>query len=204
MQPATKPIAQAPIKQRPVLAIAIICLMIGGGIGFFAGVLSVKVARDFLSGMFQNERAADVTQGVVIARPAFVFTRPGNWQIDTKDTDYDPDHMFSVDSPGQSFVMFFVADGDLDPATAVDEHVKMQTSKVMKDATQTPLTTWGSHSGSGILLTGKQLGMMSGTIRIFAFREHDKTYTLIESTYDEDRASVQPGFDLIAQTFRVK
>ncbi len=203
-QPFTPSVAGAPTKKTSVWPIAIACFVVGCGCGFFAGVLSVKEARDFASGVFQDESAADVSSGVVVDRPAFVFTRPGNWSIDSKDKDYDPDHMFTVASPGQSFVMFFVADGDLSPETSVDLQVKAQTSKVMKDATQTPLTKWGGHAGTGMLLTGKQLGITPGTIRIFSFRENEKTYTVIESTYDQDRANVQPGFDLVARTFRVK
>lgn len=200
MQPAL----HASPKKRTVLPLAIACFVAGGTLGFFAGVLSVREARDFVGDMFQSERAADVSQGVVLDRPAFELTRPGNWKVDTTDSDYDPDHLFSIDSPGQSFVMFVVADGELSPEQTVDKHVEIQSAKAMKNASRTALTTWGGHVGHGVLLTGKLLGISPGTVRIFAFREQDRTYTVIESTYDEDRAKVQPGFDLIARTFRVK
>jgi hypothetical protein len=196
--------ASAPARKRPVLAIAIVAFAAGGGLGFMAGVLSVKGARDFATSMVRSERPATVGQPITVDRPQFRFQHPGNWTVDTKANDYDPDHLFSVDSPGHSFALFIVAEGDLSPKVSVDAQVAAQTAKVIKGATQTALTQWGSHTGEGVLLTGKQLGITPGTILVFAFRENDSTYTVVASTFDEDRASVQPGFDLIARTFRVK
>jgi hypothetical protein len=190
--------------KRPVLAIAIAAFVAGCGVGFVAGVLSFQGARDFASGMVRSERPAEVATPVTVDRQAFQFDHPSNWKVDTKGTDYDPDHLFSVDSPGHSFVLFVVADGAISPKAASDAQVAAQTSKVIKGASQTPLTRWGAHTGEGTLLAGKQLGITPGTIRIFSFREHDQTYTVVESTFDEDRANVQPGFELIARTFRVK
>ncbi len=196
--------APAPARKPPVLAIAIVAFIAGGGLGFAAGVLSVKGARDFATSMVRSERPADVAQPVTVDRPEFRFQHPGNWTVDSKANDYDPEHLFSVDSPGLSFALFIVAEGELSPKSSVDAQVAAQTSKVIKGATQTPLTRWGAHAGEGVLLTGKQLGITPGTILVFAFREHDITYTVVESTFDEDRANVQPAFDLIARTFVVK
>jgi len=193
-----------PPKARPVLAIAIACFVLGCGCGFLVGVLSVKGARELASNLFRSERAAQVNQAIAVDRPAFQFEYAGNWHIDTESKDYDPDHMFSIDSPGQSFLMVVVADGELSPHVAVEKQVEAHTKKVMKEATKTELTEWGAHAGEGVLLKGKHLGISPGTIRIFAFREQGTTYSVIESTYDDDRANVQPGFDLIARTFRVK
>jgi hypothetical protein len=191
-----------PARKRWTLALG--CFALGCAVGFAAGVLSVKGARQFVVGLFATERSAAVEQSVAVVRPAFRFEYPGNWRVDSTDSDYDPDHMFSVDSPGQSFVMFVIADGDIEPKEAVEQHVSVQTARAMKDATRTPLTKWGRHDGEGVLLTGRHLGITRGTIRVFAFRERETTYTVIESTFDDDRDKVQPGFDLIARTFRVK
>lgn len=190
-------------RQRTVLGIALACFVAGGACGFVAGVMSVKVASDFFTGIFRSERAAKVSEPVVVRRPAFTFEHPGNWTVAVDDADYNPDHMFSVESPGQSFVLFVIADGEILPEESVAQQEHAQTTSVMKDATRTDLTTWGTHPGTGVLLAGHHLGITPGTIRIFAFREQGQTYTLIESTYDDDRADVQPGFDLIARTFQV-
>jgi hypothetical protein len=191
-------------RRRPVLGIALAGFAVGCGIGLVPGVLSDQLARAFLHQLFRREHAAAVDKPITVERPGFRFQHAGNWSIDTEAETYDPDHMFSVHSPGHSFSWFIVADGEIQPRTTLDKHVAAQTAKVMKDATQTPFTEWGSHHGAGMLLTGRHLGLTPGTIRIFAFREQGKTFTVIESTSDQDRSLVQPGLDLIARTFEVK
>jgi hypothetical protein len=178
-------------------------LGLGLTFGFGAGVLSVGAVRNFFGRVLQDEASADEKHPQSLRRPAFELQYPGNWQIKTTDDDYDPDHLFSIESPGQSFEMFIVADGELDPQVSLDAQVSAQTSKVMHDAVQKPFTHWGSHDGVGVLLTGKHLGIAAGSIRIFSFRAGDRTFTLVESTYDDDRAKVAPGFALIERTFKV-
>jgi hypothetical protein len=179
-------------------------LAIGVAVGYPAGVLSVGAARTFFASMFQDEQGADVAHPVTIDRPAFRLQYPANWRVDTTDSDYDADHMFSIDSPGQSFVMFVVADGDIDPKATVAEHVEQQTSKVMRNATRAPFNHWGAYAGDGMLLVGKQLGITPGTTRIFSFRGNQHTYTLIEFTNGADRGKVSPGFQLVERTFKAK
>jgi hypothetical protein len=169
-----------------------------------AGVGSVKVAREAFVAAFQDERSADVDHPERLDRQTFRLQYPGNWKVDTAAADYNPDRNFSIDSPGTSFVMFIIASGELDPKLAVEAHVSQQTAKLMRDATRTPFERWGAYRGAGVLLTGKMLGLSPGTIRIFAFREGEQTVTVIESTSDDDRDKVAPGFALIERTFQVK
>jgi hypothetical protein len=177
---------------------------VGGVAGFGAGVASVKAAREWFASAFEDEQAAEVAAPKTLERPGFELRYPQNWHVDTASANYDPDHMFSIDSPGQSFVMFVVATGALDPQTAIDAHVSQQTAKVMHDATRAPFEKWGAYSGAGVLLTGKKLGLAPGTIRVFAARVDDRTFTVIESTTDDDRDKVEPGFALIERTFHMK
>ncbi len=176
----------------------------GGAIGFGAGVASVKAAREAFVSVFEDERAAEVDRPEAIDRPAFRLRYPRNWRINTGDPKYDPDGMFSIESPGTSFVMFVVATGAVDPGVSVESHVELQTKKVMHDATRTPFDWWGAYSGVGVLLTGKKLGIVPGTIRIFAFRQGERTFTVVESTSDDDRSKVAPGFALIEKSFEAK
>lgn len=187
----------------PVKAI-VLSLAIGGVVGFGAGVVAVKAGRDLFVGMFASERAATVATPTTVDRPSFVFQHAGNWRVDATDKDYDADHSFSVETPGQSFVMFQIAEGDLEPKAVVETHAALQMAKVIKQATRTSFTKWGAYTGEGALLTGKHLGLTPGTVRIFAFRVGERTYTVVESTYDDDRANVEPGFRLIERSFRVK
>jgi hypothetical protein len=185
--------------------IAALFLVLGGALGFGGGVLSVSGARAVFAALFRSEQAADVKGSTKLDRPAFELSYPGNWKVDTSATDYDPDHMFSIDSSGNSFALFVVAETTaLEPSAVVEEHAKLQTEKVVKGATRTPFTKWGAFEGSGVTLTGKMLGITPGVVRIFAWRSATRTFTVVESTYDDDRANVSPGFDLIARSFRVK
>lgn len=194
----------APPSRAPTVFVGLACLAVGLGVGFGAGVLSVKAGRDFFIGLFESEERANSAHPKAVERPSFRFEHPGNWSIDITDGDYDADHNFSIESPGDSFVMFQIADAELDLKDLVDSHATLQTEKLIKQATQTRFTKWGAFEGEGVLLKGRQLGITPGSMRIFAFQADGQTYTVIESTFDEDRAKVQPGFDLIARTFRVK
>jgi hypothetical protein len=157
MNPVNTQVRSASSSSIRVVAILFFCL--GSLVGFGAGVLSVKASRDFFASMFGSERAADVKTPLTIDRPAFTFQYPSNWKVDIADKDYDADHEFSVDSPGQSFVMFQIMAGDVEPLASVTAMANAQTSKVMKGASLTSFTTWGTHTGAGILLRGKHLGM---------------------------------------------
>ena len=194
----------AAARRPPVVLIAAGCLLLGGAVGFGMGVLAVDKGRAFVVSLFQSEQKATVASPITVDRPAFRFQYAGNWKVDVGDKDYAPDHSFSLDSPGQSFVMIQVADGLLDPKNLVETHASLQTEKLIKQATRTPFTRWGAFTGEGVLLKGKQLGLLAGTVRIFSFQDREHTYTVVESTYDEDRANVGPGFELVERSFRVK
>ena len=200
------PFQPRPVAARrpPIALIAAGCLLLGGVVGFGMGVLAVEKGRSFVVSLFQSEQKATVASPITVDRPAFRFQYAGNWKIDVGDKDYDPDHSFSLDSPGQSFVMIQVADGLLDPKHLVETHASLQTEKIVKQATRTPFTRWGAFTGEGVLLKGKQLGLLAGTVRIFSFQDREHTYTVVESTYDEDRANVGPGFELVERSFQVK
>jgi hypothetical protein len=191
---------EPPLKRGPLLFVAGVA--VGLVIGFGAGVMSVQKARDAFVGAFATERSADVDHPRDIVRPAFQLKYPGNWKIDIGDSGYDPDHHFSIDSSGQSFVMFSVADGDIAPKVAVEAVVTAMTKKVMRDATRTPFDHWGAYEGEGVVLTGKNLGITRATVRVFSFRAGDRTVTVTESTFNEDRAMVAPGFALVERSFR--
>jgi hypothetical protein len=181
-----------------------VCFAAGVAVGFGAGVLSVKSARDFFVDLFRSEERAATASPTHLARPAFSFDYPSNWSVDVKDPDYDADHMFSIDTPGQSFVMFMVADGEVDPRDALELHVTQQTEKVIKDAKRTPFEHYGSFEGHGALLEGKHLGMVRGSVRVFCFRSGNRTFQILENVFEEDRAKVEPGFRLIEKTLRLE
>ena len=183
--------------------VAVIAFALGGAVGFFAGVLSVESARGFIADLFESEEQAQVAAPKRIQRQHFSLEYPGNWAIDVKDSDYDPDHHFSIDSPGDSTIMFLIAVGDLDPGDALEQHVAAQLKSTIKGAKRTPFDRYGSFHGQGAHLKGKVLGMVPGALRIFCFRSGDRTFQITELVYDEDRAMVDPGLSMIEKSLRL-
>ena len=98
-----------------LVAAVILSLVIGGIAGFVLGIASTRAGKAFIRGMVEAEKNAEVTHPQKLVREKFELEYPSNWKIDAEDKDYDPDHMFSIDSPGNAFVMFVIGSGDTDP-----------------------------------------------------------------------------------------
>ena len=166
------------------------------------GVLVVGCAG-FAEGLAETEEKADVRSPRPFVRERFQLDYPGNWTIDEADEDYDPDHLFSIDSPGSCTVSVIVFDAAIPAKTSVDGQVEAFVPRIVKQPVQTPFTRWGAYEGEGVTLAGKILGVLPGNIRIFAHesQREDLTFTIVEFCYDEDLPLVRPGFELVERTF---
>jgi hypothetical protein len=166
------------------------------------GMLVVGCAS-FVEGLAETEERADVRSTRPIVRERFHLEYPGNWTIDETDEDYDPDHLFSIDSPGSCSISVIVFDAAISAKTSLDAQVEAFVPRLVKHPVQTPFARWGAYDGEGVTLAGKLLGVMPGRIRIFAHesQREDLTLTIVEFCYDEDLPLVQPGFELIERTF---
>jgi hypothetical protein len=184
-----------------IAAIAIVCFLAGNFTGFLLGIWSTEAGSDFLEDALSDEQPANVSQSRQLVRDAFRVDYPGNWQIDSADEDYDPDHLFSIDSPGSSFAMFLVLDVPSEPATNVEEQVR-QFSKLFNNSAESRFTNWGKYSGEGVHLQGRIFGMKSG-VRIFSSSSSSRSIIVVQQCVDEDLADVEPGFDLIERTFEL-
>lgn len=174
----------------------------GSAVGFVLGVASVDAGRSFLEDLVTSEQRADVAAPRRHERPAFELWYPGNWHVDDKDEDYDPDHLFSIESPGSAVVTVSVNDVALDPTTLVAAQ-REALQKLMPSPKATPLTRWGAHDGVGVRLEGRMFGM-KGTIVAFAAAQGERSFAVVMQLFDEDRAMVQPGFDLVERTFKLR
>src|SRR5688500_4870799 len=172
--------------------------------GFFLGIWSTDAGKAAIEDFVSNEEAADTGRTRTISRAAFEVDYPGNWKIDTVDEDYDPDHLFSIDSPGSCFVQFLFFDTGTDPKDNVDAQVQTFVPKLIKSPKETTSSEWGSFRGDGIVLEGKILGINDGSIRVFSHSADDRSFTVVEMCFDEDIASVEPGFELVRKSFRLK
>lgn len=180
-------------------------VLLGCAGGLLIGIGSTDMGDDLLEGLVSTERKADVRDVKSIERPAFTVKHPGNWKVDTEDEDYDPDHMFSIDSPGNCFTMFIVFDTVTDPGETVQSQIDTYVPKLMKSPTQTPFTRWGRYEGTGMKLEGRVLGVTPGSLRVFSHADEkaDLSFVVVESCYDEDRKATEAGFELIEDTFQL-
>lgn len=183
------------------VGLAVVAFMGGNVTGFFAGIYSTRAGSEFIDDLFEQEKPADVTNSIALARPTFALKYPGNWKIDSTDEDYDQDHSFRVESPGSSFVSFMIFDAATDPADNVDAQIAGYAANLIRNPTRTDFGTWGSFQGSGALLRGKLLGFLPAYIRLFSAAVDERSFVVIEFCYDEDARMVEPGLRLIESSF---
>ena len=182
--------------------ILLVIIFISGNItGFFIGVFASKTARQFFIGMFEQEKEADIKKQKEIIRPNFRVKYPTNWTIDTADEDYDPDRLFSIESPGNSLTMFIIFDAETSPKENIENQINAHVPKLLKNPERIPFTNWGQYIGEGIELKGKILGLYQGGVRIFSYSTKIKSFIIVEFSYEEDLKQVKPGLELIELTF---
>jgi hypothetical protein len=155
--------------------------------------------------LVQTEQKADVRATKPIVRERFHLEYPGNWTIDVEDEGYDPDHLFSIDSPGSCHVTVIVFDAAISAKDSVKAQVEAFVPKIVRDPVQTRFARWGAYDGEGVMLAGRLLGLQKGSIRIFAHESEreDLTLSVVEFCFDEDLPLVRPGFELIERSFEL-
>jgi hypothetical protein len=185
-----------------VVTAVIISLVVGGIAGFFLGLASTKAGKAIVQGIFNEEKKAEVSQPKKLAREKFEIQYPSNWKIDTEGKDYDPDHMFSIESPGSAFVMFVIGPGETVPEDTLKEQIR-QFEKLMGSPDIERFERYGGLTGKGATLKGRILGIRT-TAKLFAFHEDGLTVMITQSCPDEDLQPVQAGFSLIENSFTLK
>ena len=181
-----------------ICLVAVVCLFLGGVLGFVAGVGSTQAGKEAFAAMVAQEQWADVATPQTLTRQAFQLQYPGNWTIDTKDDSYDPDHYFTIESPGAAIVLFFL-DLKTDPAEALQDQID-----AFQDLLGTPTITrfqqYGSYTGDGAVMKGTIYGIRT-TVTIVALDQNGKTILIVQQCPDEDLKYVQEGQALIENSF---
>ena len=177
----------------------IIALLSGGAIGFLLGIASTKAGAAFLAGLADEEAPAQTDAPIRLARERFELSYPENWTIDTADEDYDPDHMFSIESPGTAFVMFAFGEIETVPADSLQNQVDAF-SKLMGTPEIQPFDSFGKIQGCGAILRGTILGQKC-TVKAFACYAEGMTAIIVQQYPDEDIQYVQDGLALIEASF---
>jgi len=142
--------------------------------------------------------------GVVLKRAGYVLTYPADWKLDSKDEDFDLDSYFSIDAPGACHVSFFFFAAKIDDAKALAaQRTKAKESVFKREPTETRFSTWGSLTGKGSELHGPMKPVGTGRMRSFVFAEPKRSVLISEFCFDDELAATQPGFDLIAKSFKL-
>ena len=136
------------------------------------------------------------------ARKTFSFDYPERWTLQTGDDDYDPDALFTVDSPGACHTQVQLIEPSLEASrmTAIYED---KLGKTMLDRPKrATFARWGTFQGAGVELAGPMAGH-DGSIRIFSHRGKRRAFTIIEFCFDDEMAETKPGFSTIESSFKL-
>ena len=195
-------------KSNPGVLIAVIVVSLIAGVavgflgGFFVGVASTKAGREFLEDMVQIEEMANVKSPKKLVREKFELQYPANWSVGVDEDDYDPDHMFSINSPSATWIQFGLDDLETDLEDNIQVYVTAFT-KLMASPRITRFSRYGRHTGKGAQLNGNILGSKT-TIKAFSYSEGGVTATIVQQYSDEDLKYVKSGLDLIERSFSIR
>jgi hypothetical protein len=193
------------MKRVPVgiLIAAIAMSLLAGGIaGFFLGVASTNAGAAFLTDLVEQEQQAETGRPKKMVRERFELRYPRNWKIDVDDEDYDPDTMFSIDSPGAAYVMFVLGDMETNPEDSLQEYIHSFSKLMDKPAVQ-PFETYGQIHGKGAILQGKLMGIKV-IVKVFACYSQGVTANIVQQYPAEDLKYVENGLSLIEKSFILK
>lgn len=177
-------------------------LGVGLAVGFVGGVLATKAGRAIFISLLERERPAQIAQPHLLAREQFQLQYPANWKLDREDKDFDPDHAFSIESPGSAFIMFHIGKATLEPAAVLQDQIAAF-SKLMDRPAQTRFSQWGNFTGEGVVLHGRVLGIAT-TIKPFVFNQDGVSIIVVQHYPDEDQQAVLPGLKLVERTFALR
>ena len=115
------------------------------------------------------------------------------------DEDYDPDAMFSIDSPGSALVMFIIGAGETKPEDTLQSQIRPFEKLISRPAISR-FEKYGRYTGNGAILKGRVMGIKT-TVRLFCFHQNGLTVMITEQCPDEDLKPVQAGLRLIEGSF---
>ena len=132
------------------------------------------------------------------------FSYPGNWRIDTRTPDYDPNgnlHIAGFPDVGVQIRIHESNRSTDEQLTAAMEWYRDEYQHVRRAGA---FDTWGGFTGQGWTLTGESYGYPY-SLRLFVTpiteRQHLQTR---EWCAVQDEPDVTPGFELIRSTFKLK
>lgn len=155
-----------------------------------------------------GERSAKVQEPLDYRKAGLGFRYPGNWKV-TQDMETSGIHHLTIESPGDAVMIIQVFPEDGDEAMALKAYVQDFSSS---DG-QPPAGSFGPSTFTDPVREGRYesiterfsvslLGQTVEHVRIYRRVVLDgKVCFLIAQVAEEDRATVQPGFEKVFATF---
>lgn len=186
-----------------LVVVGVLSLIAGGVLVFIVGIASTGLIK----GLYEMP---DIAQPRDLVRERFRLQFPANWKVDADDEDYDPDHMFRIESLNSAFVKFVMRNGECN----LEDMLQSQISafdELFAYPTISNFERYGQFSGKGAILRGKfaeehveEHGGLRATVKVFCFYENDMTVIIIQYYLDDTLAYVQDGLLLIEGSFSLK
>ncbi len=185
-----------------VIATAIVAGSVGFGAGFLSGVFSTDFGKEMFEAVVAFEEPAEVSKTINHDQNRFTFRYPGNWKIDDKSEHFDPEYCFSIDSPGGNYLSFEFANVELSESDKINDW-KDFFDKLLNIRSEESFVQWGSYQGTGLKIFATYLGEPV-QVRLFCYSGDDCCFTVSEYFDSIDSSNVQPGFQLIENSFELK
>jgi hypothetical protein len=180
----------------------VVSLVIGLTAGFFLGIASTKAGKAFLSSVLETEQKPDVSHPKTVIRDRFQFQYPSNWNINSDDEGYDPDGMFSIHSPGTTFVMFVIMPGTTAPEDSLRTQIR-PFENGMNASVVGRFEKYGSFTGKGAILKTKTAGS-SSTTKLFSFCHDGLRVMITQFCPDSNLKRADAGLSLIENSFSLR
>lgn len=148
---------------------------------------------------------ADLT---TIDRPGFTLKYPRDWKLASKQSDFDPDRLFTIETPGSSHIVIEIFDvnGGMNVEKAMEDVLLALDGPAVDTYSYGDFETWGPYKGVGRHLKGKIMSIIPGGCRVFAavIPGKNKGLLITEFYMAEDLPTALPGYDVISQTLVFK
>lgn len=179
-----------------------VCVGVGilcGALGFFGGVATSEIGRDFFAELSRVESPADVENPRKLKTDFYELKYPGNWNLDEDDSDFDVENYFLIESAGSNFVLFAFEHYESDLDEGLEFYVE-EYEGMMRNPKITEFTRYGDLEGKGKRIEGKVYGNKT-MVDIFCGAANGITVSVVEWIYLDEEKDVLPGFELIESSF---
>ncbi len=142
-----------------------------------------------------------------IDRPGFTMQYPADWVLADKQSDFDADRFFTIDTDGRSSITIeiFPAVEGQDPDDLLFNAIYVLDGPLVDTYSRSNFSKWGRLQGEGTHLKGKVMSLFPGGARIFFAQEGGKGIMITEIYYAEDvENGVAEGFEFIGNNFYFK